>query len=147
MAILLHKMKLFIPFVRKHYIASPRLISLTLFLTCVFIDLPFAFSFKIASFGDYFYFDSNGLKQTATFYYLTSSDFSQTLLGQLLIGFTSFFLNQLMSLLVGVALNIFSYIEYKLFSIKRHRELEDLQMSSINNIPTTTREIEQQRLR
>jgi hypothetical protein len=63
------------------------------------------------------------------------------------LGFTSFFLNQFLALLVGVVLNIFSYIKYKSHLIEKQRELEQLQMSSIHNQPTTSKEIEQQRQR
>jgi len=147
MAILLHKMKLFVPLVKKHFTSSPQIISLALFLICLLIDLPYAFSIKIVSFGEYFYFDSDGLKHIVDFYYFTSSDFSQTLFGQILIGLTSLFLNSFLTLLVGIILNIVSYIKYKIYSNQRKRELEHLQMSSINNRPTTSREMEQQRRR
>jgi len=57
MAILLHKMKLFSPFVKKHFSKSPQLISFSLFLTCLFIDVPFIFGLEVGSRGDYFYVD------------------------------------------------------------------------------------------
>ena len=147
MAILLHKMKLYVPFVRKYFTSSPQFISLSLGLTCLFIDLPFTSSLKIAPLSNYYYINSNGVKQTDTFYYYTLSDFGRSFFGQILIGFTSVFLNQFMSLLVGVTLNIVSYVKFKLYSNRRKREFEHLQMSSINNRPTTSREIEQQRQR
>jgi len=147
MAILLHRMKLFIPFVRKNFKAEPQLISLALFFTCLLIDLPLAFSFKINSLGDYFYTNSKDVEQTMSFYFPISSNFSQTLFGQILIGLTSFFLNYFLTLLVGVVLSIVSYIKYKRFSSQKQREFEQLQMSSINNRPTTSRELEQQRQR
>ena len=147
MGIVLQKMKFFSPFVSRHFIAKPQLISLSLFLTCFFINLPFAFSFKVASFGTYFYFNSNGVKQYSTLYLTTSSDFSTTSFGKILLGFTSFFLNFFLSLLFGIIINVLSYIKYKSFSRKRHEEFEQLQMSSANNRPTTSKEIEQQQKR
>ena len=147
MGIVLQKMKFFSPFVSRHFIAKPQLISLSLFLTCFFINLPFAFSFKVASFGTYFYFNSNGVKQYSTLYLTTSSDFSTTSFGKILLGFTSFFLNFFLSLLFGIIINVLSYIKYKSFSRKRHEEFEQLQMSSINYLPTITREMEQLRER
>ena len=66
-----------------------------------------------------FYFDSCGVKQMATFYFYASSDFSQTVLGLILIGFFSFFLNQFLTLLVEVSLNTFSFIlNINVFQIK-----------------------------
>jgi uncharacterized membrane protein YciS (DUF1049 family) len=141
MAILLHKMKLFSPFVKKHFSKSPQFISLSLFLTCLFINVPFIFGFEVVSYGDYYYSDSNGVKQTTSFYYLISSEFSQTSFGQILLGFSLFFLNFFLSLIVGITLNISSYIKYKLHVRKRQREIEELQMSSIHNRPTTNREM------
>ncbi len=93
MIILLHKMKVFSPFVRKHFTASPKFISLSLFLTCLCIDVPFIFGFEVWSYGDYYYVDSNGVKRTASFYYLISSEFSQTFFGQILLAVFTFFLN------------------------------------------------------
>ena len=93
MAILLHKMRLYVPFVKQHFKAKPQLVSLALFLTCLFIDIPFAFYFKIGSLGDYFYLNEKGEKQVSTFYFNSSSDFGQTLFGQIVLGFTSFFLS------------------------------------------------------
>ena len=87
MGILLHKMKYFSPFVKKYFKARPQFISFIFFLICLLIGIPLGFSLKISSFGDYFYFDSNGVKQFSTLHYYASSDFSQTPLGQFLIGF------------------------------------------------------------
>jgi hypothetical protein len=108
MAILLHKMKLFSPFVKKHFSKSPQFISLSLFLTCLFINLTFIFAFEVVSFGDYYYLDSDGLKLTGSFYYLISSEFSRTFFGQILLGLFTFFLDLFLSLIVGIILNISS---------------------------------------
>jgi hypothetical protein len=141
MAILLHKMKLFSPFVKKHFSKSPQFVSLSLFLTCLFINVPLIFGFEVGSFGDYSYLDSNGVKHTGSFYYPISSEFSRTFFGRILLGLSTFFLNFFLSLIVGIILNISSFIVYKLHVRKRQREVEDLQMSSIHNRPTTNREM------
>ncbi len=93
--------------------------------------------------GSYYYYDSNGLKQTATYYSQASSDFSTTLFGQILLGFTQFFLNQFLTLFVGVTLNIVSIYLYKTQIRQKRHDVEQLEMSSIHNRPTTQREIEQ----
>jgi len=140
-------MKQYSPFVKRHFRASPQFISLAFFLTCLLIDLPFIFDATITPFGDYFYSDSNGDKQTGTFYSFQPSDFGQTFVGQILLGFTGFFLNLFLSFLVGVILNIASYIKYKSYVNMRKREVEQLQIGSINNRPTTARELVQMRQR
>ena len=144
MGILLTKMKLYSPFVSRNFTARPQIISLLFFLTCLFIDSPFAFSFKIVSFESYFYFDLNGVKKTATLYQYVSSEFTSTPIGKFLLVFTEFFLNLFLSLLVGTILNFLSYIKYKYHLRQKLKEAEELQMSSIHNKPTTCREIEQQ---
>ena len=83
MAILLHQMKIYNSFVRKHFSAKPWQISLSLFLTCLLIDISYGLSLKVGSFGTYYYYDwSNGFRKNATFFYITSSEFSSTLFGK-----------------------------------------------------------------
>jgi hypothetical protein len=143
MGILLHKMKLFSPFVRKHFTASPQLISLISFLACLVIEVPLIFVLKIVSLGDYYYVDSNGVKHYSTLFYPISSDFSQTLYGQILLFVFTFFINLFLSLVVGIALNIFSYLKYQRYTRQRQQAIDELQMSSIHNRPTLNRELEQ----
>ncbi len=52
-----------------------------------------------------------------------------------------FFQNFFLSLIVDITLNISSYIRYKLHVRKREKEVEELQLSSIHNRPTTSREL------
>jgi hypothetical protein len=121
-AILLTRIKIFIPFVRKHFNASPQFISLSLFVTCFLIDLPSAFTLKTQSFGMYYLVSS----QMETFYFVSSSEFSLTLVGKIVLGLSNFFLNQLFTLVVGVVLNVVSVFKYKLYlSHKRHDNHEN----------------------
>ena len=141
MAILLTRMKLFFPFVDKHFTAKPQVISFVLFLVCVCIDVPFVFSFKVASLGTYL---NTASKNTIeTFYYCVSSDFSLSPFGKMFLAFTTFFLNVFLSLVVGVTLNILSFVKYHTRTRQRRRDIECLQVSSIHNRPTTMREQEQ----
>ena len=136
-------MKHFSRFVNHYFSASPKLVSFTFFLTCFFIDFPSLFYLKVNSFGTYFYFDSNGLKQIATFYHIESSDFSLTPFGRFIMIFFDFFLNLSLLVIVGVILNIISFFKYKSHARQRRQETERLEMSSIHNRPTTSRELEQ----
>ena len=86
--------------------------------------------------------DSNGRKHTATFYFMTISDFSLNFFGKILFGFTSFFLNLFLTLLVSLILNIASYVKYKSHINKMKREVEPT-----NNRPTANREAIQMSLR
>ena len=140
MAILLTRTKLFSPFVERNFSGSPQKISLIFFLICFFVDLPFAFSFKVQSLGTYYTMTQNS---SLTFYYIDSSDFSLTPFGKILLGFTTFFLNLFLSLVIGVVLNVVSLNEFKSYAEKRRLESEELQVSSRNNKPTIFRECEQ----
>jgi hypothetical protein len=82
MAILLTRMKLYSPFVEKHFSASPRCIALAFFITCLLIDIPFALAFKVNTFGTYFYLDQSNKRLNGTFYYMDSSDFSLSPFGR-----------------------------------------------------------------
>jgi len=144
MGILLHKMKQFSPFVRNHFRASPQLVSLAFFVTCFFINLPLFLSSKVSSLGDFYYMDSNGRKHTATFYFMTISDFSLTYSGKILFGFLTFFLTLFFTLLVGVILNVYSYIKYKSY-VKN--KTERTQVRLLDNGSTTNRELIQLSLR
>ncbi len=124
--ILLTRMKIFSPYVKKHFNALPRNVSIAFFLTCLLIDFSAAFLFKISSFGAYSYDDTTKKQQqtTATLYYYVPSDFSQTLLGQFLLTFSLFFLNYILSIIVGVTLNIVSLLKYKSY-VKARRLKEE----------------------
>jgi hypothetical protein len=121
MGILLMRMRIFIPFVRRHFTALPRIVSLILFCACLCINLPIIFSQQVRSFGSYYIFDeSNGSTQYLTYYYVGQSDFSATLWGKFLVGFVGF-TNLVLSLVVGFILNIVSFLKYKLY-LKAKRE-------------------------
>jgi len=122
MAILLTRMKIFSPFVERHFKARPWVISLSFFLTCLFINSFSALGLKIDSLGTYSYIDSsNSIKHTSTFFYFNASDFVLTLWGQIISGFTGIILNLLLSIIIGVILNIFSVHLYRSY-VRERRE-------------------------
>jgi hypothetical protein len=131
MGILLDRIKIFSPFVKKHFTASPQKASLAFLLTCLLIDVPVFFRYKISPFGTYYYLDSNNQKQITTFYHLNSSVFSMTSFGKSVLIFTVLFLNQLLTLLVGILLNILSVYKFKKYlQFKRHIKHETQQQQS-----------------
>jgi hypothetical protein len=143
MAILITRMKIFNPFVREHFTAKPRIISLALFLTCLLIDAPFApLAVQIESLSTYYYNDpTNGSKQIATFYVLKSSNFSTTLIGRILLAFIGPFLNVLLSVVFGVILNIVSVCLYRSY-LKEKREKDEAYMRvAFNRDQATTSSI------
>jgi hypothetical protein len=125
MGILLDRMAMFSEIVKKYFTASPRIVSLAFALTCLFIELPFAFSLKVTNLGDCFFLDeSTGQKIKKTIYSYGRSDFSATQFGVILIGFTSVFLNLFLTLVIGITLNIVSVYLYS--SYLKQRKLREV---------------------
>ena len=143
--ILLQRMKSFNSFVKRHFTAEPKLVCFLFFLICFAINSMLAISFRPVSLGNYIYYDSNGNRREATLYFFKSSVFSSSSIGKIIMMITGFFLNLFPSLIVGIALNIVSFIQYKASLKRRQREVEDLAMSSIHNRATTIMELNQQR--
>jgi len=144
-AILLTRMKTFNPFVNRHFTASPKLFSFLFFLAFLLINSPLFFAFSPVSLGNYFFFDSKGNKHEATFYNLSSSQFASSALGSLILGISIFLVNLLILLVIGIVLNIVSFVQYKASLQKRQREVQVLEMSSIHNRATTSMELNQKR--
>ena len=116
MGILLDRMKIFSPFVRKYFSAKPQIITVAFFLTSFAINFPLTFGLKI----DRLYFSTNSNQtKNDTLYFITSSEFSLTPFGQIFLGFTSFFLNYFLTLNVGIILNIVPVYQYKVYLRQR----------------------------
>ena len=77
------------------------------------INLPTFFLVKISKLGDYFYIDINGSIKKASFYFLNSSDFSQSLIVQFVSVVTYFILSIILSLIIDLILNIVLIIQYR----------------------------------
>jgi hypothetical protein len=117
MMILLARMRIFSPFVEKHFSFTPKTVSLSIFVLCLLIHCPYVFEFKTVSFGDYL--SMNDVDRHGTFYRFVSSDFYQTSFSKIFLAFTQFFLIQLPTLAVGLALNVISVIQHKSYLRKK----------------------------
>ena len=145
MAILLTRMKLFNLFVEKHFTFSPQSVSLTLFLICSIVNFPLTFGFKIRTYETYL----DSTLHQHKFFFVDSSEFISTLFGQILFGFTTLFLNLILSMIFGIGLNVFALVKFKSHVREKMREVCRLTQSSIHNRLTTSLEIQQfnQRMR
>jgi hypothetical protein len=126
MAILLDRIAILSPYVKRHFTAKPWLISLLSFFACLLINISNGFSLEVKSFGTYVsHDDSSGVKRNETFFYFTSSEFSLTLHGQIYLAFNSIFLHLFLTLVFGITLNIvsvFKYMNYLKQKLKRENE-------------------------
>jgi hypothetical protein len=140
--ILMTKIKLFSSFVTHNFSASPQSVSVSFFLICFCINLPYAvLAFKVSSLGTYFYYDSNGSMQNTTLFFIVSSDFSTTPFGRGLLTFTSIFANLFLSLVVGVVLNIVSVYLYKSYLKQRRIRDEAFRVAWVFNQTGTSAEL------
>ena len=130
-AILLTRMKMFSPLLKKYFTPSPPLISLALLITCLCIDFPLLFGFQSVSMGSYSSLEKEQ-NLTSSFYYFTSSTFSTTPFGNILLGVTNVFLNVFVSLIVGVTLNVISLIQYRSYLKERNQRDMERYMESFN---------------
>jgi hypothetical protein len=127
MAILIDRMSVFSPWIKRRFGASPRRISFALFVTCLCIDAPYACSFKIKSFGTYYFYNTDDSKNSIrieTFYFPSPSDFSLTPFGRILLGFTAIFLNLILTVVIGVTLNVVSVHMYKSY-LREKKQIEN----------------------
>jgi len=114
---------------KDYCLEKPQIVSLAFFRTCLCINLILAFSSKIASLRNYYLNDDP--TQVRTFYYYTSSDFSLTPIGQLLFLITQFVVNQFLSLLVGIILNVVSVWQYRSY-LKERRQRDEARNNQIH---------------
>jgi hypothetical protein len=121
--IVLTRMKTFTPFVKRHFTASPRIVTLIFFLTCLCIDFPVMFFQQVVLVGEYYINKSDGSKQSVKYFTVNGSEFSKTLLGRFCAGFVAF-ANLFLSIVVGVILNIVLVVKYKLYLNERRSKAE-----------------------
>ena len=133
MAILIDRMRIFSPFVERHFSFSPKTVSLSIFVVCLLINFPVAISFEIASFGNYLSTSDNRL---GTFYRFITSDFFRLPFGQFLLALTQFFLNQFLTLAVGLTLNIISVYQYKSYLRKKLQTFRRITTNQVSNLDT-----------
>jgi uncharacterized protein YneF (UPF0154 family) len=132
MAILLDRMAIFNKFVKKHFKASPQIISASFFVTCLLIDLPFAFSLKVAPIGTFSFLVGETVQSNVTFYVGVSSDFASSPFGRILVGITTVILNLTLTQNIGMALNFISVRQYRAYlSNRRPLERQDTSSQSV----------------
>ena len=117
--ILMDRMKNFSSFVKKYYMLSPRKNCLIFLIACILINIFIAFVYVPGYAGDYYYFDSNtGLKKQNSFFYVVITDFAASYEG-LLLTIIVYVIRDLVTLTVGIILNILSFVQFKLYLKKK----------------------------
>ena len=101
---LLTRIKIFSPFVRKNFTTSPKIVSFIFLIICFIIDLPMKFSFEPGIFGMYYYLDKNNQKQHGVLYFIRDS--RMPLLEEFLF-YSTWVISNIFTLVVSVYCNIF----------------------------------------
>jgi hypothetical protein len=143
-SILLMRIKIFIPVVRRNFTAKPPIVSLIFFFVCLCIDLPIIFSQQVIVWGSYQVLDeTNGSTQRLTYYSGGASDFNETFWGKFLALFTGF-ANLFLSIVFGFILNIVSFLKFKLYlKEKREKFAQNYDLATINNNTKNSLQIQQ----
>ena len=133
--ILLTRMKIFSPFVKKHFSISPQACSFIFLILCLLIDLVFFF---IATAGPKGQYEQKyaGSVQKKTFYYYVDSQFAKTNIGKL-TSTLAYVLNVILSLIVGIILNVVSIIKYKSYLKKKETIKRSRAMARSSFYPTS----------
>ena len=116
--ILLTRMKIFSPFVKKHFNLSPQLVSVIIFILCFLFNAAVVILFKINYVGDFYYLNSDGKKQNNLFYNLGYSELASSSLGKAILAF-SFSFNIPFIMFLSIALNVISFSKFESYSMRR----------------------------
>ena len=116
---LLTRIKIFSPFVRKNFSASPKALSIIFFIVCFTIDYPLKFSAKPEIIGEYYFIDKNGLKKSSVLYCIRDSKMSPT---KLLLFVFAYITSNIFTLITSITLNIVSLKQYKAHLRRRKNE-------------------------
>jgi hypothetical protein len=140
--ILLERMKIFSPFVKKHFKAPPWTVSFILFVTCVLVDVPFLYACKPGPMGDYYFTDSMGVKQNGQLYNIIPTKIAFTFTGSLFLTISNLISNSF-TLIVCVTLNVVSLIQYKSYLTQRRRTPRDVSSQPLTLV--TKRKLKRER--
>jgi len=117
-AILLERIKIMNPFVKKHFTISPKKMILVTFFACLLFNSIYALAVIPETGGDFFYFDSDGNKRVNTFWFVSTSPLAQSTIGSIVM-IVVFFIKDVLTLITTLILNIISWFELKNYIKKR----------------------------
>jgi len=83
--ILIERMKIFSPFVKKNFKSTPLTVSFILFIVCVIIDAPFMYACKPGPLGKYYDIDLTGVRREHQLYNIIPTEIAFTQLGSTIL--------------------------------------------------------------
>jgi hypothetical protein len=123
-AILFERIKIMNPFVKKHFTISPKKMILITFFPCASLISVYTFLYVPYFGGDFFYFDSNGIKRVNTFWFVSTSTLVQSFIGSILM-IALLFIKDILTFLTTLILNIVSLIEFKNYIRNVQNEIQN----------------------
>jgi len=117
--ILLERIKIMNPFVKKKFNISPEKMNLIIFFPCLLFNSfhPLAFIPDVG--GDFVYYDSNGVEKVNTYWFVNSSALAKTSFGLICL-IVFYFVRDVLTLITTLILNIFSLYEMSKYFKKRN---------------------------
>jgi len=83
-AVLLERIKIMNPFVKKHFTISPKKMILATFFPCASLISAYTLLYVPYFGGDFYYFDSNGIQRVNSFWFVSTSTLVQSEIGSIL---------------------------------------------------------------
>jgi len=137
-AILLERIKIMNPFVKKHFTISSKNMILITFFPCLLFNSYYALCNVPYFAGEFYYFDSNGIERVNSFWFASTSTLAQSTIGSILtIAF--FFIKDVLTLITTIVLNAVTLFELKIYFknrsllIGRHNVVGPIPVESTNN--------------
>ena len=141
-AILLERITIMNPFVKKHFTISSKKMILITFFPCLLYNSLYSLVFVPYNGGDFYYLDKNGKESVKSFWYVSTSDLANSPIGsKALIVF--YFLRDVLTLITNIILSIVSLVEMKKYFNKKKSLLKKTKLPTIsagnqNQIANTT---------
>jgi len=118
-AILLERIKIMNPFVKKHFTISPQKMILITLFPCLLFNAVYALVYVPYNGGDFYYFDSSGIQRVNSFWFVSESDLAGSPIGVYVsIGF--YFVRDVLTLITTLTLNVVSMFEMSKYFKKRN---------------------------
>ena len=123
MGILLERLKIFRPILKRYCSLTPRVYCLACFVGSVLETGFFVLLFKPSDGDTYYYFDKRGAFRQNKFYYVTTSDFAASPRGQIVF-FVGLVVGQFIPMIVSVSLNTALLVHMKRYLHKKAKKFK-----------------------
>jgi hypothetical protein len=111
-AVLLERIKIMNPFVKKHFTISPKKMILATFFPCASLISAYTLLYVPYFGGEFYHSDSNGIQRVNDFWFVSTSTLAQSEIGSILM-IALLFVKDILTLITTIILNVVSLFELK----------------------------------